>query len=43
MLGRAVQTLRVGNTSLEKVVFCLWDKETLEIFNETGRSLLPAE
>ncbi|HYA01810.1 MAG TPA: macro domain-containing protein [Syntrophobacteria bacterium] len=43
MLGRAVQTLRAGNTSLEKVVFCLWDEETLEIFHETARSLLPAE
>jgi O-acetyl-ADP-ribose deacetylase (regulator of RNase III) len=43
MLGRAVQTLRAGDTSLESVVFCLWDKATLEIFQETAKSLLAAK
>ena len=40
MLGTAVETLRQRETSLEKVVFCLWDKETLEIFQETAKGLL---
>jgi O-acetyl-ADP-ribose deacetylase (regulator of RNase III) len=40
MLGTAVDTWRQRETSLEKVVFCLWDKETLEIFQETAKALL---
>jgi O-acetyl-ADP-ribose deacetylase (regulator of RNase III) len=40
MLRTALETLRQRETSLEKVVFCLWDKETLEIFQETAKGLL---
>ena len=40
MLGTAVETFRKGETSLEKVIFCLWDKETLQVFQETAKSLL---
>ena len=40
MLGTVLETLRGGDTSLEKVVFCLWGEETLLIFEETLRELL---
>jgi O-acetyl-ADP-ribose deacetylase (regulator of RNase III) len=43
MLGTAVQTLRAGDTSLEKVVFCLWDRGTLEIFQEAAKGLISAK
>jgi O-acetyl-ADP-ribose deacetylase (regulator of RNase III) len=43
MLETAVETLRQPETALEKVVFCLWDKETLEVFQKTAKGLLAAK
>jgi O-acetyl-ADP-ribose deacetylase (regulator of RNase III) len=39
MLAASLETLNRGDTSLEQVIFCLWDKETLRIFEETAREL----
>ncbi|MFP3870681.1 MAG: hypothetical protein ACLFVT_07380 [Syntrophobacteria bacterium] len=40
MLKTVAETLGQGKTSLEKVVFCLWGDETLEIFRKTAQELL---
>lgn len=40
MLGTVLEALRGGDTSLEKVVFCLWEEETFLIFEETIKDLL---
>jgi O-acetyl-ADP-ribose deacetylase (regulator of RNase III) len=40
MLGTVLETLRGGDTSLKKVVFCLYGEETLLIFEETAKELL---
>ena len=28
---------------MERVIFCLWDKETLQIFQDTAKELLAGE
>jgi len=40
MLTTVIETLKKGETSLKEVVFCLWGKESLEVFEETARKML---
>jgi O-acetyl-ADP-ribose deacetylase (regulator of RNase III) len=43
MLATVAETLGKGDTSLVKVVFCLWGEETLEVFAETAKEMLKEE
>ncbi|MBW1981688.1 MAG: macro domain-containing protein [Deltaproteobacteria bacterium] len=39
MLGVVTDVLRRGETSLDKVVFCLWGKESFDIFSQKAAEL----
>jgi O-acetyl-ADP-ribose deacetylase (regulator of RNase III) len=43
MLARVIENLKKEETSVRKVVFCLWGEESLEIFQETAKKMLGAE
>ena len=41
MLTTVAEILKQKSISLQKVVFCLWGEETLEIFRQAAEELLP--
>ena len=43
MLATVVETLKKEESSVKKVVFCLWGEETLQIFEESANKILNAE
>jgi len=43
MLASVVETLKKEETSLKKVVFCLWGEESLQVFEEAAKKMLEAE
>ena len=43
MVETVLQTLQRADTSLENVVFVLWDRETFQIFEEAVQELLATE
>jgi O-acetyl-ADP-ribose deacetylase (regulator of RNase III) len=40
MVRTVAEALSAGETSLKQVIFCLWDKETLRIFEEAVRRVV---
>jgi O-acetyl-ADP-ribose deacetylase (regulator of RNase III) len=40
MLTTVVETLEKGETSLREVVFCLWGKDSLQVFEEAAKKFL---
>jgi O-acetyl-ADP-ribose deacetylase (regulator of RNase III) len=42
MLTAVVEALKQEETSLKKVIFCLWGEESLEVFEEAAKKMLGA-